>query len=403
MKKIGDPRVVLVFQASFCQTNRQEFEGIFRFGREAGWSVQTVEYAAAAGTRFIEKRMHGRLDIGAFLKFWKPSGCIIECAGRAPQFRRSDFEGFPSVFLDRHPSTIEEGALCVSSDANSIAEFAVRELLPLGFADYAYLPWPQSTVWSRERGEAFERYVEMNGKSFHRFTGRLQISDSIGCRKNLATWVSQLPKPCGVFVANDFLAEQLATACVIAKVSIPEQIAIIGVDDDVPICENAPVSLSSIRTDNERAGYIAAELLARRMEHPRARIESAVFGATGVTRRASTHFFGKADARVIKALEFIRRRGCEGIEPPNVVKEMGCSRRLADLRFREVTSHTILDEIHAVRLERVKTLLARRGQEVAAIPDLCGYASLVDLRRVFKQRTGLTMRGWQRENGLLES
>ena len=99
----------------------------------------------------------------------------------------------------------------------------------------------------------------------------------------------------------------------------------------------------------------------------------------------------------MKAIEYIRRNACLGISPPDVVREMACSRRLADLRFAEAMGHTILDEIHAVRLARVQELLLKPNVCVSAIPDLCGYGSLSDLCRDFKKRTGQTLRAWRME------
>jgi LacI family transcriptional regulator len=121
-----------------------------------------------------------------------------------------------------------------------------------------------------------------------------------------------------------------------------------------------------------------------------------VFGATRLTRRASSRILPVPDAAVRKALEFIRLHACEGIGPRDVVKAMGISRTQADLRFRAAVRHTLLDEIHLVRLARAKELVAR-GIAPAAVADRCGYSSLADLQRVFRRRVGMTMRAWARE------
>ena len=395
MKNCVKRQVVLVFQGAFCQTNRIELDGIFRFATKAGWTIQTIEYDTAAASRLHEKISRRDYDVKPLIAFWKPAGCIVECAGQPSKFEVHDFGRIPTVFLDQHPSMIGNGAVCVSSDASSIAECAAQELLSLGFLHYAYLPWSPETVWSRERGEAFARRVLMNGKKLHVFSGKAKMSESVEYRRKLSAWMASLPKPCGIFAANDYLAEQVLSTCAADGIVVPDEVAVLGVDDEVQICENTKPTLSSIRTDNERAGYLAAELLAERMATPQATIKSCVFGALGVRRRASTRHFPNADRRVVKALEFIRRHACEGIEPPAVVAEMGCSRSLADLRFREMTGHTILDEIHAVRLARVKELASNPKFDITALPDFCGYASLSDLFRVFRQRVGMTLRHYR--------
>lgn len=390
------PQVVLVFQGAFCQTNRLELDGIYRFAREAGWTIHTVEYDTAAESRQNRRVRRDAFDVKPLLAFWKPLGCIVECSGLSPKFELADFGRTPTVFLDRHPATISKTAICVSSNAASIAECAARELLPLGLSDYAYVPWPTRTLWSVERGDLFAQHVRMNGKSLHVFDGRAKSADTLAYRTELSAWVRALPKPCAVFAANDYLADRVVSACAVNGIAVPDDVVVLGVDDETQICENAKPTLSSIRTDNERAGYLAASLLAERVSFPsHARVASRQFGALGITRRASTRRFPDGDVRVRKALEYIRRYACEGIEPPDVVSEMGYSRRLADLRFRQLTGRTILDEIHAVRLQRVKELLRKPNVPLSSLPDFCGYASLDDLRRVFRQRAGQTLKAYR--------
>ena len=180
---------------------------------------------------------------------------------------------------------------------------------------------------------------------------------------------------------------------------VPEEIAVIGVDDDEQLCENAATSISSIRTDHEKSGYLAAELLAKCLSHRGAgKVGSMTFGTVGVHRRASTRHLTTQDVRVQRALEFIRRHVSERITVPDVVCEMGCSRRFADLRFREIVGHTILDEIRSVRMDCVKELLQKPDQSLSAIPDICGYVSLPALCREFKKLTGSTLRKWKKDN-----
>lgn len=215
------------------------------------------------------------------------------------------------VLLDSHPSVSEKGLSSVYTDAVSVAKAAMRELLPRGLADFAYLPYSEDTVWSRNRGEAFATLVWQNGLAFHPLAVPKRQLNAVRLVEFLVPQVTALPYPCGVFAANDEMARAVVSACEKAGLNVPNDIAVVGVDNDESICE------------------------------------------------------------------------------------MGCSRRLADLRFTEAMGHTILDEIHAVRIERVKELLRKPGQEVAAIPNLCGYGSLADLCRDFKKRTGQTLHGWR--------
>lgn len=150
-------------------------------------------------------------------------------------------------------------------------------------------------------------------------------------------------------------------------------------------------------TDGQLAGELAGELLHDLMSGTIGEGLCRKYGVLRLTRRESTRRIPGMDKRVARAIEFIRRHACEGIGPSEVFSEMGCSRSLANLRFRQNTGHSILDEIHSVRLEKVKELLSRGDIVLSALPDFCGYASLSDLRRVFRQRIGCTIGEYQRQ------
>lgn len=371
--------------------------GIREYADAAGWHLQTVEYSRDNRMRYRLTRSPAGETVAALLDFWKPSGCIIQSIHPPTAFSPDDFPGIPVVFLDRTPDTLPVGAVCVSSDATSVVRAASHELLQTGFADFAYVPWPRDDAWSRHRGEEFTKLVAMNGKRLHvfRYPSRRISIDRLA--ELLSPWVEALPKPCGVFAANDQIAEGVLVACGVRGISVPDEIAVVGVDDNEGICENTIPTLTSVRMDFEGGGRAAAEALAKMIDKGVQTGESRVYGAAGLTRRESSRILPVPDAAVRKALEFIRLHACEGIGPRDVVKAMGISRTQADVRFRAAVRHTLLDEVHLVRLARAKELVAR-GVAPAAIADMCGYSSLADLQRVFRCRVGKTMREWAKES-----
>ena len=199
--------LVLLFQSSFGKPNRDSFDGVFRYVHEAGWTVQTVCFADASANRFTSEPSAS--DIRELLRFWRPDGCIVECAGRAPRMAPSLFGKIPVVFLDCMPSDVGKGAICVSSDSESVAACAAKELLSLGFSDYAYLPHSHNMKWSRQRGDAFKRLVKMNGKRFHACPSPLPKGDNMALHNALVRWATALPQPCGVFAVNDNQQQQV--------------------------------------------------------------------------------------------------------------------------------------------------------------------------------------------------
>jgi len=407
--------LVLLFRSAYNEINRRSFDGLYSTARGKGWNVQTVEYDSAAGMMSLSAGKAGcAIDVPELLKFWKPDGCIVELGVGQTRLKPDEFDRVPAVFLEWHPSMAPHGAACVYCDSEAIAACAARELLSLGVAHYGFVPFTiappkrekgaertasDEIYWSRERRECFEKLVRMNGWPVECYPGKMSGEYAAKPDASLVRWVDRLPKPCGVFAANDAVARKVICACQTAGVAIPDDLSIVGVDDWLELCENTEPTLSSVRPNNESSGRIAAELLSEMMSKGLKRAKSRTFGVIGLTRRQSTMRRPGMDPRVLKALEHIRCHACERLAPSDVFAVMGCSRSLANLRFREEVGHTILDEIHAVRIEKVKELLTRSDRNVATIPDFCGYASLADLRRVFKQRVGCTLGEYRRSIG----
>ena len=395
---LGREKTILLFETSVSPANRRAYDGVYRYAKAVRWNVRAIEYSLAA-----DKRMHGRSGkspaVAEVLDLWDPDGIIVECAGRPPRLPLKAFGKLPLVLLDC-PSSVGKGLTGVCTDSASVVQAAARELLSRGMTDFAYLPYAEDTVWSRDRGRAFAALVRKSGFAFHPLSVPRRATNAVRLVEGLMKQVGELPRPCGIFAANDEMARAVVSACEKTGLDVPNDIAVVGVDNDEPICENAPISLSSVRIDFEALGFAAARLLDERMSGRRRKPALEAVESAEVVRRASSRRLPGADVRAARAIEYIRCNACKGITAPDVVREMGCSRRLADLRFFEATGHTILDEIHAVRIECVKELLLKPERKASAIPGLCGYNSLADLCRDFRKRTGQTLHGWREERRL---
>ena len=386
-------KTILYFQSSLCASNNAELDGVYRYAKSARWRVQVVPYGEAAGGRLHADEESAKPNIGALMEFWRPDGVIVDCGAAPGLLGPSDFRRTPTVFLDR---SNDQKALCVYSDSEEIAACAAKELLSLDCAVYTYIPWTEDLDWSRNRGEAFARIVRMNGRKCHIFRPRTFGHEDDTYRAWLKEWLEKAPKPLGVFAANDYIAAQVLSCAAVARIAVPGELRVIGVDNDLQICEHTVPTLTSILPDHEKAGFFAAELLADRLAHPKARLASRTFGPVAVVHRQSTNAFRRHDDRVGTALELIRRRACEGLMARDVIAAMGTSRRLAELRFREVTGKSILEEIKAVRLERAKNLLRKTDTPVAEIAAACGYGSTEALRKIFIAEFGAAPARWRK-------
>ena len=392
---LGQGKTVLLYEASMTPANSRAYDGVCQYAESRHWKIKTLPYSLAA-----EKRAHGKsvrtLAIAEALDLWRPDGIIVECTGRAPRLPLEAFGTVPVVLLDCYPDIVGTRQVCVYTNAESVVRCAARELFPLGMEDFAYMPYAEDTVWSRRRGEIFEDLVTRSGSRFHRLEVPARRTDDVRLVERLVPQVRALPKPCGVFAANDEMARAVISACEAADVSVPDEIAVIGVDDDEPLCENADISLSSVRIDFTELGRTAARLLEQRMSSRRKRVDSQAMTVGEVVRRVSTSRLPNVDTRVRKMLEFIRRHGAEGVSVDQVVAGLGCSRRLAEMRFRKTTGKSILAALHDRMFEAACDLL-RGGLDVQMVRDQLDVSRLT-LDRIFVAHAGQTVRQWLAAN-----
>ena len=376
---------ILYFQSQSKTNAAEKLGGVQDVAAKCGWLVQTVPGLPSP------KRLR------ALEEFWRPVGAIVECGGTAVTVSPSMFGSLPVVFFDHDPSCLPKNAFCVTHDSAATARMAARELMRSGATAFAYVPYPERRFWSDERERGFVSALSLNGRACRVFSGRVSASDPTRYQRGLRAFVSELPKPCALFAANDAVASEVLSAALFAGVKVPDDLAVIGVDDAHDICEHTTPTLSSVKPDFRRGGELAALLLAARLRD-RERFRGSrrrTFGPLMVVPRASTRRLAAHDAAVSEAIDLIRREACSGLTAARVLGRFPCSRRQAEMRFRKAAGHSVLDEIHDVQLARAKDLLREGTMPLKAISDFCGFENPNSLRKFFKAQTGSTMTEWR--------
>ena len=379
-------KTLLYFHPVGSTSWRPIVDGVKDIALKANWHVQEVNVPPT----------HHNLD--ELCQFWNPVGVIIDAGAGFGDISPSDLKLRPTVLIDPNPTLLPSGAFTVRHDSVATATLAAKELLSTGFIHFAYVPYPKKRFWSMERETAFRKSVEINGGTCKVFRARsTSNSDSPDYLRRLREFIAALPKPCGIFAANDHTAANVLTTARLLELSIPDDIAVIGVDNYVNICEDAMPPLSSIEPDYYHAGTTAAMLMmemvqaGNRLKTPHER----TFGPVRIVRRASTRILKNHDADVEAALELIHKESCIGLAAARVTKLFPCSRVYAEMRFRKATGQSILEAIQAVRLERAKELLRNPDQQIKAIADFCGFKSQNALCKFFLKKTGMTMSAWR--------
>ena len=291
----------------------------------------------------------------------------------------------PAIVMDIHAGALEkrdENIVFIRNSAEDIGRKAANFLLGQGVAhSYAFLHSDPITDWSRARFEAFKETLGRAG---------------LWCEELVdPSAVAKLKKPTAVFCANDDRAFDLAKYLSAHRMRIPRDIAVLGVDNDALICENVRPRLSSVQPDFEEEGRLAAETLDAMMQGRKPPQRTLLVGVKKIVQRESTAEESHSGRLVQKAVAFIDRHALEGVGVRDVVKHLKCSRRLADLRFRELQGRSILDALTERRLDEVKRLLAGTRNKMDEIASSCGYKNPTYLKNLFKKRFGMSMRDFR--------
>lgn len=373
-------QTILVLRTTRLECWPQKLVGINDFARRHAWHLQIIDCTTGTG------------QVAPLLAFWNPAGCIVEADGAASRLRPRDFGNTPVVFLDHSPEIVQEGASVVRHDSARIAHLAARELLALDYPAYALIGWFYPSYWMQDKINAFQDILSLHGKTA--FIFRPAASDQnnpTALQRHLQSWLARLPRPCGIFGVNDAICELALSAAVSLGLSIPEEMAFVGADDDALICEVTTPSLSSVRPDFRKTGLLAAELLAERIAHPRAPARLCVVPPLHVVRRLSSRAFQRLDPMVKTALERIRRDAADGLRARQVLDAFPCSRRQAEIRFRAATGHSVLEEIQDARFARALELLRNPDIALSAIADRSGWPSSLTLSRYVRKRLNQTL------------
>ena len=277
----------------------------------------------------------------------------------------------------------------VETDDVAFAHAAADHLLERGLRHFGYCG-DKRFLWSHGRFEAFQDYLRAKGYGCSVATG------------DLAKWLKGLPKPAGVMACYDLKGREVLAACRQENIRTPDDIAVVGVDDDELVCELSDPPLSSVIPDTHRTGWLAAELL----DHLMAGRELTKLGylvpPLGVKTRQSTDMLAIDDAEIAKAVRFIRDYACEGITMTDVLGKLSLSRRVFEFRFQKYLGRTPHAEMIRVRLEKVKELLTQPGWTLRSIASRTGFGCGEYLSAVFKREFGITPGTWRTQNKELD-
>lgn len=369
------PHVAVLIETSRAY-GRGLLEGVARYVREHGpWSIYF--------------KPHGLGEPPPpWLRRWKGHGILARIDNRE-MARAVRATGLPAVDLrGRLPDL---GLPRVGVDNGVLARLAFTHLAERGFRQFAFcgLPCGEHPHMDQRR-EDFRRLVEQAGYACAVFEPRLGPRPLAWEREQeqLAEWLRQLPKPIGIMASHDDRGQQLLDACRRAGVHVPEQAAVISVENDIILCSLATPPLTSIDVNAPRVGYEAAALLARLMAGEKPAQPRILLDLCRVVTRQSTDVLALDVPDLARAVRFIRERACEGINVADVLHEVPVSRSVLERQFRQVLGRTPKAEILRVQMERARQLLAETDLPLAAVAVRTGFRTEKYFGDIFHRKVG---------------
>lgn len=381
------PRVALLIESSRAY-GRDLLHGIASYVREHGpWSVYFQECKLG--------------ELPSWLDDWQGDGLIVRIESR----EMADFvrnKRLPAVDVRGLMSV--PGVPMVVSDNTAIMRLALEHLIECGFRHVAYCGFA-GVDYSEIRLRSVEAAVERSGVLCHcyepggprfrstyaRSSGTLRFEEhGLVYEQELEEWLRRLPMPVGVMACNDVRGQQIINACRNASLVVPDEVAVVGVDNDTLLCDLSDPPLSSVEPDTRRVGYEAAALLTRLMDGRKPPRDMVVIPPVGVVRRRSTDVLAMDDRAVAAGLRFIREHAFERLKVDFAARAAGLSRRIFERRFLQRVGRTPKAELLRIRVERAKHLLVSTELSLLDIAERCGFSHGEYLHSLFKQKTGQT-------------
>lgn len=351
-----------------------------------------ADYVDTHGTwsLFVEMHSAGRFD-PARLRRWRGDGVLafIEDRRIAGRMARS---GIPTVETD---GQVLDGKLpLVGNDEEAAGRLAAEHLLERRFTHFVYSGYADH-VWVERRCHGYVDSLARAGYScqIHHYPRRFTtVNTWEAAQQELTAWLAELPKPLGVMACSDRQAQNILDACHRAGLAVPDDVAVIGTDNEEAICRLSNPPLSSVANSPQRIGYEAARLLDQLMSGKTTaeRVEPILIPPQGIVTRRSTDVMVVGDAIVTDALRFIRDHASESIDVQDVVEQLSVSRSMFYRRFEKAMGRSPHEHILRVRMDRVKELLIQTALPLERIAALTGFEHTEYLVAVFKREVGMT-------------
>ncbi len=372
---------------------RDLVRGIMRYSRLHGpWVFPWVFYRQDL---FYIARGSERAEL-EHLRKWGPQGIIARDSRDIEELARWDIPLFVAVAME--PPNLQRNNII--TDNRAIGRMAAEHLLERGFRNFGYCGF-DGMFWSGRRGDSFSARIAEAGFQTSIYKQPKSRAARTWYREEavLVEWLKGLPKPVGIMACNDDRGQHITEACANAKLDVPYEVAIIGVDNDDQVCDISNPPLSSVALDVEKAGFQASELLDRMMAGEKMPPQTVIVHPNRVVMRQSTNIVAVEDKLVSHALNFIHQNAKRLIQVDDVVKNLSVSRRNLHDKFMKTLGRSVYDEIKRVRIDLISQMLIETDLSISDIALSLGYDNTNHIARYFRQKMGMSPLEYRKLHG----
>jgi LacI family transcriptional regulator len=301
------------------------------------------------------------------------------------------------TILVQHNSAFSDKLPVVITDSHGIAKMASEHLIERGFKNFAFCGFDHYE-WSNNRKHFFCHHNAVAGFETHVYKSprKKKIIDWEIEQRHVCNWLKTVPKPVGLLACNDDRGQHILEVCKRLGFRVPEDVAVIGVDNDPMICDIGDPPLTSIALNVEAAGYEAAKLLDQMIDHKKIVGKQINVSPTHIVQRQSTDLLAVDDPEVATAIRFIKENAKNKILVKDVVKTTRISRRALEQRFRKTVHRSIYDAIRQVRVELIAKLLIETDLPISHISSLFNFTDVEHISRYFKKEKGIGLREFRK-------
>jgi len=278
----------------------------------------------------------------------------------------------------------------ITGDYLGTGEMAALFFLNRGFSNFAYYGF-NDVIWSRERAEGFRSKIQEHGYPISMLNNNRSNTEQWSFDLYvLSNWLISLPKPVALFACDDHFALQITETCKINNIAVPEEVAVLGVDNDELLCNISYPPLSSIVLDVETGGYLVAERLHQMMNKEITEALDIVIPPLRIESRQSTEKYAVEDKYILKVIEYIKSNYTKDISIDDIINSVPYSRRIVEKKFKEIMRIPIYQFLLQYRIELFSDLLIKTDKPLVDLALTCGFSDYKNVARIFRKYKKVT-------------